>query len=261
MRKCRHVILCIASSWWLLMDLPRQPGGRAGARNAPPVKGQRVLGWFPLLATVNGLILALAGVLVEALSNRYVGAAAFSLATLVYLAVRHSGRGWLVFVSWVLNLRDGYGLLESLSAARSDRSELDREWGGTVTAILVLVLLLVLFLTGLFGSPYFMAAVLACSSVVRGQLLLTLPPEDGGLSDQRWIGRSIMWLAAVAIMSVWLFIFPVGTVMVAVSALLAMCWIGGSVRRSTAGYGPDMALWTNTAAEVLMLIFGMLPTI
>ena len=261
MRKYRHIVLCVAASWWLLMDLPRQPGGRADTRNAPRVKGQRVLGWFPLLATLNGLILALSGVLVEALSNRYVGAAAFALVTLVYLAVRHSGRGWVMLVSWVLNLRDGYGVLEALSAARSERSELDREWGGTVTAILAIVLLLVLFLTGLFGAPYFIAAVLVCSAVVRGQLLLIVPPEDGGVSDQRWIGRLIMWLAAASILTAWFFFFPVGTVMAAVATLLAMCWIGGGRRRAIAVFGSDMALWTNAAAEVLMLVFGMLPTI
>ena len=126
MRKCRHIILIVAASWRLLMDLPSQPGSRTGSRPAARIKGRRILGWFPLLAAVNGLILALSGVLVEALSNRYVGAAAFALLTLLYLAVRHSGRGWVMFVSWVLNLRDGYGFFEALSAARSSGSRTTR---------------------------------------------------------------------------------------------------------------------------------------
>lgn len=261
MRKYRHIILSIAASWQLLMDLPRQPGGRAVSRPGARVKGRRVLVWFPVLATVNGLILALSCDLVEALSSRWVGAAAFALLTLLYLAVRHSGRGWVMFVSWVLNLRDGYGFFDALSAARSDRSELDREWGGTVMAMLALLMLLILFLVGLFGSPYFMAAVLVCSSVVQGQQLLILPPEEGGVSDQRWIGRLIMWLVAAAIATVWFFIFPVATVMSSVVVLLAMCWIGGNSHRAMAGFGADMAAWTESAAELLMLVFGMLLTI
>ena len=255
MRKYRHILLSVAASWQLLMDLPRQPGRRrAPVCPEARVRGRRILGGFPLLATVNGLLLACAGLLVEALSDRYVGAAAFALLTLIYMFVRHSGRGWVMIVSWILNLCDGYGFFEALSAARSDRSELDRDWGWGAIFALALLLLGVLFLLGRFGSPFFMAALLSGSSVVQGQLLLMAPPEEGGVTDPKWIGRLIMWGSAILFGVVWCFFFPAASALAGLLILLTMCWIGGNLRNALSSFGTDTAAWTEAMAELSMLI-------
>ena len=249
----RHVVFGVGASWQLLMDLPHQPLRRAAGRPEARVGGARVLIWFPVLASANGFLLAATGLLVDALSDRYVAAAAFALLTLVYLLVRHSGRTWVAIVSWTLNMCGGRGFFEALSAVRSDRAQLDRKWSRAVLAVLIGLALTMLFLLGLFGDMFFIAAILAGSSAVQGELMSVLPAEEGGLSDPRRIGRIVMWSIAAASVGAWFFFRPAAAVPVALTMLFSLCWIAGSLRSSLSRFGRDAGLWTVAAAEALML--------
>lgn len=261
-RNYRHIILCIAVAWRLLMDLPhgqdlRDPGKKPGAR----VRGRKVLIWFPVLAALNGLLLIALGMVVEALSNRYVGAFAFALVTLAYLLIRHSGRGWVAMVSCLLNLCGGYGFPEALFTAHSDRTELDRARGRAVLIALCFVALLALFLMGLFGNMLFITAILAGAAAVQGEAMLAIPAGEGGLSDPKWIGRLIMWLIAIGFEAVWFFFYPVATSFIAMLMLFAICWIVGSHRGDASRFGKVTAMWTVSVTELVMLILGFLLTL
>ena len=260
MRDPRHGIIGMAASWLMMMDLPRPEGRASHSRPGARVAGRRILGWFPILAAVNGLLLAFAGLLVGVLSNRFAGAAAFAVLTFAYMVARHSGRGWVVLMSWLLNLRDGCGFSGALSLASADRSELDRDWAGVVLTVLAILTLLILFLIGLFGSRCFVTLVLVGSAAVQGELMTALPPEEGGIPDPRRFGRLVMWILTALSGVVWALFYPVATALCAVAAGLAV-WRIGVRRAAEPGLTLDEALWIEAATEAALLISCFLWTV
>ena len=260
MREVRHGLIGMAASWLMMMDLPRPEESSSGSRPGARVAGRRILGWFPILAAVNGMLLAFSGLLVGVLSNRFAGAAAFAVLTFAYMAVRHSGRGWVVLTSWLLNLRDGGGFSGALAQASADRSELDRDWAAAVLTVLAILTLLILFLIGLFGSRCFVALVLAGSAAVRGELMTALPPEEGGIHDPRCFGRLVMWILTAAFGVIGAWFHPVATALCAAAVLLAV-WRIGVRRGAEPGLNLNEALWIEAATEAALLISCFLWTV
>lgn len=247
------------AAWRMLTDFPLPAAAERYEDSKVPAA--RMLGAFPLLGALCGALIALAGWFVAVLSNRFAGAAVFAVLSLVFLIFKDSGRGWLLFVSWLLNLIDGETFTTALAKASSERSVLDRKLAGGVAAALALWALVMLFLIGLYGAKGFMIPLVAGAFSTQGEAIPELSPEAGGVADPERRGRWIMWAICGAVVIAAFPFFPLATAF----GILALCLINMALRnfllRELADFDADTVTWLGFVAEAALLVCAFLWTL
>lgn len=242
-------------AWETLTDFPLPLTSLRGKFSE--LSGTDILVWFPLIGALCGALLAGAGVLVTALTNRIAGAVAFALLALAFMLLKDSGRGILLLVSLLLNRR-AYGEFgAAFSSASSDRAVLGTHSGSALAFILTAAEFLILLLMGLHGAGLFLAAILAGAFSVQGAAASC--PDDSGaalITDPGHHGLRWMWWASAVVAVVCFLSFPLATafgvgVVYAVAAVLS-----GFVRSVCPERSPDLVTLLGAVAEALLLLCG-----
>ena len=259
MRDCRQIGAAAIEAWRILTDLPLpQALCRDGSR---PAAGMPVLVWFPLLGALCGAVIATAGWLFTAVSNRYAGAALFAAAGLLFMLFKDSGRALTLLVSWLINLLEGRPFAEALDAASSERKVFEHHFGVPLAALLACGAALMLFMIGLHGGKGILIPLFAGAFATQGEFAAALDPAAGGIADPERIGRRIMWIVTVIAALAALPFFPTATAFGALAVCLINLTLKEYMLRKLPKLCADTVTWTGGATETLLLVCAFCWTI
>ena len=258
MRDIRRDGAGVLTAWRILTDFPLP---EALDRGDAADGGARVLVWFPLLGAVCGALIAAAGALLAVVSNRFAGAALFAGLAGAFIFFKDSGRALMLLTSFLLDLCGGDGFYPAVAAASSERSVLERRFGGLVAGILAGGALLILFLIGLYGGKGVLVPLFAAEFSTQGEFAAALDPASGGIADPERAGRRIMWIVCGVLAAAMLPFFPTATAFGALVVCLVNLPLRDKLVNSLPLLTADTVTWTGGATEALLLGCAFLWTI